>query len=93
MGLIVQEGGGVIYPGWRSSRIVTETGTLRMLRYSPRIARVSRIKFDVWFPDFWANPDPGHVPLDSDRRDIEFAGVAAFVASVAVRFVSEFVSL
>ena len=32
------------------------------------------------------NPGPGRLPLDSDRRDIEFDRVFASVASVAVSF-------
>ena len=43
------------------------------------------------FLDFWPNHGPGCIPLDSARGDVQFAGVFAPVASVAVSFVSEFI--
>ncbi len=47
--------------------------------------------FKLIFPDFWPNPGPGRIPLDSACGDVEFASVFAPVASVAVSFVSEFI--
>jgi len=44
------------------------------------------MKFRCVFLDFWPHPGPGRLPLDSVREDIEFAGVFASVASVAVIF-------
>ena len=51
----------------------------------PGLIRVSKINVK--------NKDagPGRLPLNSGRRDAEFAGVLASVASVAVRFVSVFI--
>ena len=47
----------------------------------------------VWtlFLDFWPNPGPGRLPLASGRGDVEFAGVLASVASLAVSSVPEFI--
>jgi len=41
----------------------------------------------TFFPGFWPNPGPGRRPLDSDRRDAEFASVFASVAFLTVSFV------
>ena len=41
------------------------------------------------FLDFWPNPGPGRLPVDSGRGDVELAGVFASVASLAVSFVPE----
>jgi len=58
-----------------------------------RIARASKIKFKFSFLDFGPNRGPGRLPsLYSGRGDIEYAGVLASVASVAVSFVSELIS-
>ena len=54
---------------------------------SPGIARVGKVKVKLFFPGFWPNLGPGRRPLDSDRRDAEFAGVFASVAFCAVSFV------
>jgi len=43
----------------------------------------------VFSSDFWRNPGPGHLPLDSARGDVEFADAFAPVASLAVSFLSE----
>jgi len=51
----------------------------------PRIALVGEIKFQ-FVRGFRPNPNPGCRPLDSDRRDVELAGVFAFVALVTVSF-------
>ena len=53
----------------------------------PRIARVGKIKFQLFFQGFWPNLGPGRRPLDSDRRDAEFAGVFASIAFLTVSFV------
>ena len=53
----------------------------------PRIVRVVRIKFQLFFPGFWPNPGPGSRPLDSGRRDAEIACVFASVAFLTVSFV------
>jgi len=50
---------------------------------------VSKFKLGLFAPEFWPNPGPGRLPLDSGRGDIEVAGVFASAASVAVSFVSE----
>ena len=55
------------------------------------IARVSKLKFQLNFPDFLPNHGPGHLPLDSGREDDERATVCASVASLAVSFVPEFI--
>ena len=52
--------------------------------HNPRIDRVSSIKLELCFPGFWPNPGPGRRPLDSGRRDVEFASVFASVASSTV---------
>jgi len=55
----------------------------------PRIVRVSKIKFEPsLFLEFWPNPSPGRLPLDSGRGDVEFASVFA-QASMAVSFMAE----
>ena len=46
-------------------------------------------KVEFVFPDFWPNPGPGRLPLDSSRGDVEFPGGFASVASVAVNFAPE----
>jgi len=56
------------------------------LQFNPRIARVGQIKFK-FFPGFWPNLGPGRRPLDSVRRDAEFAGVFASVAFLTGNFV------
>ena len=53
----------------------------------PGLARVGQIKFKLFFPGFWPNLGPGRRPLDSIRRDAEFAGVFASVAFLTVSFV------
>jgi len=53
----------------------------------PGLARVGKIKFELFFPGFWPNLGPGRRPLDSDRRDAKFAGVFAFVAFLTISFV------
>ena len=57
---------------------------------TPRIARVSKIKFSFCLlarfgAESWSGTSG--LPLDSGRRDVEFAGVFAYVVSVAVSFV------
>ena len=61
----------------------------RMFRTQDCSGKPNKVK--LFFPYFWPNPGPGGVPLDSGRGDVEFAGVCASVASVAVGFVSEFI--
>jgi len=55
----------------------------------PGLARVRKTKFQLFFPGLWPNLGPGCLPLCSGRRDIEFAGVFASVASMPVNFVPE----
>jgi len=57
----------------------------------PKIARVSKIKFETLFMDLWPNPGPGCLPLDSGGGDVEFTGAFASVASLAKSFVSEII--
>jgi len=58
--------------------------------FSPRIARVGKIKFLTFvFHGFGPNPGPGRRPLDSVRRDADFAGVFASVAFLTVSFVPD----
>jgi len=47
---------------------------------NPRIARVSRIKFN-FLPGVWPNPGPGRLTLDAGRGDVEFVGVFETIAS------------
>jgi len=54
---------------------------------TPGIARVGKTSFNFFFPGFWPHLGPGRRPLDSDRRDAEFAGVFASVAFLTVSFV------
>ena len=61
------------------------------LPQDPRIARVSKATFKFVSPDFGPNPGPGHLPLDSGRGDIEFAGVFVSVKSVAFSWVFELI--
>ena len=57
----------------------------------PRIARVSKIKIKRSSPDFWPNPGPGRLHVDSGRgNNFEFARVSVFEASLAVNIVPEF---
>jgi len=42
----------------------------------------------LFFIDFWPNPGPGRLPLDSGREDVELARVFASAATLA-DFVSE----
>jgi len=51
------------------------------------LARVGKIKFKLFFPGFWPNLGPGRRPLDSVRRDAEFAGIFVSVAFLTVSFV------
>jgi len=57
----------------------------------PWIARVSKTKIKLSFLIFWPHPGPGHVLLDSGRRDVEFANVFASVASLALSFVTGYI--
>ena len=50
---------------------------------------MTKFKFKLFLTDFWPNPGPGRLPLNSGRGDVEFAGVFASVASLAVSLVSE----
>jgi len=43
----------------------------------------------TFFTGFWPNPGPGRRPLDSDRRDAEFACVFPSVAFLTVSFVPQ----
>lgn len=43
------------------------------------------------FPDFGPDHGPRRVPLDSNRGDVEFAGVFASKAFVAVSFLSKLI--
>jgi len=64
---------GASYKGagvWGPENNVYICGSIRL----PGLARVGQIKFD-FFHGFWPNLGPGHRPLDSVRRDEEFAGV------------------
>jgi len=56
---------------------------------SPAIARVSKIRLESFCSRLWAESWSGSLPLESGRRDIEFASVFAPVASLVVSFVSE----
>ena len=47
------------------------------------------MKLKLFRVDFWPNPGPGRLALDSGRGDVDLAGVFASVASVTVSFVSE----
>lgn len=67
-----------------SQTCVSTMDTMLWTKY-PRIARVSKPKLKLVFSDFGQNAGPGWLPLDSDRRDIQFAGVLE--VSVAVSLV------
>ena len=58
---------------------------------NPRIARVSKTKFELVFLACWPNPGPECLPVDWGRRDVEFAWVVATVTSVAASFVSKLI--
>lgn len=47
--------------------------------------------FEPYYLDFWPDPVPGSLPLDSGGGDIEVAGGFASVASMAVSFVAKLI--
>jgi len=55
----------------------------------PELLGKAKTIFNFLVPGFWPNPAPGGLPLDSDRRDAELAGVFAPVAFLTVSFVPE----
>ena len=69
---------------WPPTVFIVVHDTLYLI---PRFAWVGKFFLNFLLPGFWPNPGPGRRPLDSDRRDAEFACVFASVAFLTVSFV------
>lgn len=62
-----------------------------LLGLHPGLLGPAKSSLNFCLEEFWPNPGSECLPLDSDRRDVEFAGGFASVASLAVSLAPEFI--